>query len=81
MELDGLGLLSIGRRKELKAQIAALTEEIKELRFDEKTVICITGKRRSSTATSSPRTSSSARTDICSLGVLLRRLLTGSTKE
>ena len=34
-ELDGLSVFSIGRRKELKAQISALTEKIEELRFEE----------------------------------------------
>ena len=34
-ELDGLSVFSIGRRKELKAQISALTERIEELRFEE----------------------------------------------
>ena len=37
-ELDGLGLLSIGRRRELKAQLTALAEEIEELRFEEKNI-------------------------------------------
>ena len=43
-ELDGLGLLSIGRRKELKTQLAALAEEIEELRFEEKGVVQGFGK-------------------------------------
>lgn len=43
-ELDGLGLLSIGRRRELKAQIAALAEEIEELRFEEKSIVQGFGK-------------------------------------
>ena len=38
-ELDGLGLLSIGRRRELKTQLAALTEEIEVLRFEERDII------------------------------------------
>ncbi len=38
-ELDGLGLLSIGKRKELKTQLAALVEEIEELRFEEKSIM------------------------------------------
>lgn len=38
-ELDGLSVFSIGRRKELKAQISALTEEIEELRFAEKSIM------------------------------------------
>ena len=37
-ELDGLGLLSIGRRRELKAQLTELAEEIEELRFEEKNI-------------------------------------------
>ena len=43
-ELDGLGLLSIGRRKELKTQLAALAEEIEELRFEEKSIVQGFGK-------------------------------------
>ena len=38
-ELDGLGLLSIGRRRELKTQLASLAEEIEELRFEEKDIM------------------------------------------
>ncbi len=38
-ELDGLGLLSIGRRKELKTKLAVLAEEIEELRFEEKDIM------------------------------------------
>ena len=38
-ELDGLGFLSIGRRRELKTQLAALAEEIEELRFEEKDIM------------------------------------------
>ena len=38
-ELDGLGLLSISRRKELKAQLTTLAEEIEELRFEEKDIM------------------------------------------
>lgn len=38
-ELDGLGLLSIGKRKELKTRLAALAEEIEELRFEEKDIM------------------------------------------
>lgn len=38
-EPDGLSLFSIGRRKELKTQLAAITEEIEELRFEEKSVM------------------------------------------
>ena len=38
-ELDGLGLLSIGRRKELKTKLAVLVEEIEELRFEEKDIM------------------------------------------
>jgi hypothetical protein len=38
-ELDGLGLLSISRRKELKTQLTTLAEEIEELRFDEKDIM------------------------------------------
>ena len=34
-ELDALSVFNIGRRKELKAQLAALTEEIEDLRFKE----------------------------------------------
>ena len=43
-ELDGLGLLSIGRRKELKTQLVALSEEIEELRFEEKDIMQGFGK-------------------------------------
>ena len=43
-ELDGLGLLSIGRRKELRMQLAALVEEIEELRFEEKSIVQGFGK-------------------------------------
>ena len=38
-ELDGLSVFSIGRRKELKAKVAELSELIEELRFEEKTVM------------------------------------------
>ena len=34
-ELNGLSVFSIGKRKELKSQISALTERIEELRFEE----------------------------------------------
>ena len=44
-ELDGLSVLSIGRRKELKAKIVALTEEIRELKNDEKTVMGVFDKK------------------------------------
>ena len=43
-ELDCLGLLSIGRRKELKTQFAALVEEIEELRFEEESIVQGFGK-------------------------------------
>ena len=43
-EFDGLSLLSIGRRKELKSRLAALVEEIEELRFEEKSVMQGFGK-------------------------------------
>ncbi len=43
-ELDSLGLLSIGRRKELKTQLAELVEEIEELRFEEKSIVQGFGK-------------------------------------
>ncbi|MBE6724365.1 MAG: mobilization protein [Ruminococcaceae bacterium] len=35
-ELDALGILNIGRRKELKSKVAELTEEIEELRTEER---------------------------------------------
>ena len=38
-ELDALSVLSIGRRKELKAKIEELTEEIRELQVDEKALM------------------------------------------
>lgn len=38
-ELDGLGILSISRRKALKTQLAELAEEIEELRFEEKDIM------------------------------------------
>ncbi len=47
-ELDGLSLLSIGRRKDLKTQLAALAEEIEELRFEEKGIIQGFGKEDTS---------------------------------
>lgn len=34
-----MSLFSIGRRKELKTQLAAITEDIEELRFEEKSVM------------------------------------------
>ena len=43
-ELDGLRLLNIGRRKELKTQLVALSEEIEELRFEEKDIMQGFGK-------------------------------------
>jgi len=43
-ELDGLSVFSIGRRKELKAKVAELSELIEELRFEEKSVIQGFGK-------------------------------------
>jgi hypothetical protein len=38
-ELEGLSLFNIGKRKELKTQLAAISEEIEELRFEEKSVM------------------------------------------
>ena len=38
-ELDALSVLSFGRRKELKAKIGELTEEIRELQVDEKALM------------------------------------------
>ena len=35
-ELDALGILNIGRRRELKSRVAELTEEIEELRTEER---------------------------------------------
>ena len=43
-ELDSLGVFSFVRRKELKAKLAELTEEIEELRFEEKGLIQGFGK-------------------------------------
>ena len=43
-ELDGLSVFSIGKRKELKARITELSEEIEELRFEEKSVMRVFGK-------------------------------------
>ncbi len=43
-ELDGMGLLSIGSRRDLKARIAELSEEIEELHTEEKTLIQAFGK-------------------------------------
>ena len=43
-ELDGLSVFSIGRRKELKAKLAELTETIEELRFEEQSVMQVFGK-------------------------------------
>ena len=38
-ELEGLSVFNIGKRKELKTQLAAISEEIEELRFEEKSVM------------------------------------------
>ena len=43
-ELDGLSVFSVGKCKELKAKIAELSEEIEELRFEEKSVMRVFGK-------------------------------------
>ena len=43
-ELDGLGILSVGPRRDLKARIAELSEEIEELRTEENTLIQAFGK-------------------------------------
>ena len=43
-ELAGLSVFSVGKRKELKTKIAELSEEIEELRFEEKSVMRVFGK-------------------------------------
>ncbi len=43
-ELDGLSVFNIGRRRELKGKLAGLTEEIEELRFEERDIIQGFGK-------------------------------------
>lgn len=43
-EHDGLFVFNIGKRKELKAKIAELSEEIGELQFEEKSVMRVFGK-------------------------------------
>ena len=43
-ELSNLSVFSIGKRKELKAKIAELSEEIEELRFEESSVMRVFGK-------------------------------------
>jgi len=67
-ELDGLGLLSIGRRKELKTQLAALAEEIEELRFEEKSVMQAFGKEDTSGMKQIKSEISSAEADMVKLG-------------
>jgi len=67
-ELDGLGLLSIGRRKELKTQLAALVEEIEELRFEEKSIVQGFGKEDTSGMKQVKGEISSAEADMVKLG-------------
>ena len=43
-EHDRLSVFSIGKRRELKAKITELSEEIEELRFEEKSVMRVFGK-------------------------------------
>ena len=43
-EYDGLSVFNIGKRRELKTKIAELSEEIEELRFEEKSVMRVFGK-------------------------------------
>lgn len=43
-ELDGLSVFNVGKRKELKTKIAELSEEIEELRFEEKSVMRVFDK-------------------------------------
>lgn len=43
-ELSNLSVFSIGKRRELKVKIAELSEEIEELRFEEKSVMQVFGK-------------------------------------
>ena len=43
-ELAGLSVFAIGRRKELESRIAALSEEIEELQFEEKSIMQAFGK-------------------------------------
>lgn len=67
-ELDGLGLLSIGRRKELKTQLAALAEEIEELRFEEKSIVQGFGKEDASGMKQVKGEISGAEADMVKLG-------------
>ena len=67
-ELDGLGLLSIGRRKELKTQLASLTEEIEELRFEEKSIVQGFGKEDASGMKQVKNEISGAQADMVKLG-------------
>ncbi len=67
-ELDGLGLLSISRRRELKTQLAALAEEIEELRFEEKSVMQGFGKEDAAGMKQIKSEISSAEADMVKLG-------------
>ena len=67
-ELDGLGLLSISKRKELKTQLAALAEEIEELRFEEKGIMQGFGREDASGMKQVKSEISGAEADMVKLG-------------
>lgn len=67
-ELDGLSLFSIGRRKELKTQLAAITEDIEELRFEEKSVMQTFDKEDAARMKKAKTEISSVEADVVKLG-------------
>ena len=80
-KLDGLGLLSIGRRKELKTQLAALAEEIEELRFEEKDIMQGFGKEDTAGMKQVKSEISGAEADMVKLGKVETTLTNAIGKE
>ena len=67
-ELEGLSLFNIGKRKELKTQLAAISEEIEELRFEEKSVMQTFDKEDAAGMKKAKNEISSAEADVEKLG-------------